>query len=59
MASGGKVLSWIWLESSGLRLAGTYLLSYLTLDHFDPCIGAISEAASIRDQMSSGVQSET
>jgi hypothetical protein len=29
------------------------------LDHFDPCIGAISEVASIRDQMSSGVQSET
>jgi hypothetical protein len=31
MISGGEDLSWTWLESSGLRLAGTYLLSCLVI----------------------------
>lgn len=31
MTSGGKELSWTWLESSGLQLAGIYLLSCLVI----------------------------
>ena len=32
---------------------------HLTLDHFDPCLGAISEAALFHDQMWSDGQSRT
>jgi len=31
MTSGGEVLTWARLESSGLQLAGTYLLSCLVI----------------------------